>query len=519
MSSFVGASRPRRPGHAPFALADTAAVAVGALACADSAPGHGSGMLLAPLLLAGALLAGLRLTGVYAKSRRRIAPLPSDDLGAVAGGLGLGAVSLTTARALAPGALAGLFHPATPLELAAVVAVLVPLGRALAVACTRRLGRPTRVLVVGTGHVAAEVTGRLARTGRVLVVGHVDDEPMPGTDHGRVVGRLASLGQLCEELAVDRVVVAFSRSHPGQAAAMLRDLPPHVEVEIVPRYFELTGWHAVLDEVSGLTLLSLGDRRPGAAALAAKRLVDLAVAVAVLLLAAPLLAVATLVVRLESPGPVLFRQIRLGRGRRPFSIMKLRTMVPLDEVAARTARRPALPGAHEWDPRITRAARVVRRLGIDELPQLVNVLRGEMSLVGPRPLVPEECTAIADWADRRFDVRPGLTGMWQVCGQHDLSFDELCRLDYQYATAWSLATDLRILVRTPGRLLHGAGGGVPAVVAEASAPPPFAGTPSFERLADRLPEPILLGLPASQLDGSGEGRGGGERFVTGGELG
>jgi lipopolysaccharide/colanic/teichoic acid biosynthesis glycosyltransferase len=112
------------------------------------------------------------------------------------------------------------------------------------------------------------------------------------------------------------------------------------------------------------------------------------------------------------------------------------------------------------DPdRITGLGRVLRRTGLDELPQLVNVLRGEMSVVGPRPFVPEECAALDGWARCRFDVRPGLTGMWQVCGQHELSMDELCRLDVQYATTWTMRSDLRILARTPGRLLRGSAEG------------------------------------------------------------
>jgi lipopolysaccharide/colanic/teichoic acid biosynthesis glycosyltransferase len=108
--------------------------------------------------------------------------------------------------------------------------------------------------------------------------------------------------------------------------------------------------------------------------------------------------------------------------------------------------------------RVTRLGRLLRRSGLDELPQLLNVLAGDMSLVGPRPFVPQECGALPDWVQRRFAIRPGLTGLWQVCGQHDLRFEELCRLDCQYVNTWSFKGDLRILARTPGRLLRGGGG-------------------------------------------------------------
>jgi lipopolysaccharide/colanic/teichoic acid biosynthesis glycosyltransferase len=169
-------------------------------------------------------------------------------------------------------------------------------------------------------------------------------------------------------------------------------------------------------------------------------------------------------VKLTSPGPVFFKQARLGRDRRPFEILKLRTMrqpgPSESELGSRGVPGP-LANLPDVAPRVTRAGRVLRRLGIDELPQLLNVLRGDMSLVGPRPFVPEECAVLPEWVGRRFDIRPGMTGLWQVCGQHDLRFEELCRLDCQYVASWSFAADIRILARTPGRLVRGGGGEPP----------------------------------------------------------
>jgi lipopolysaccharide/colanic/teichoic acid biosynthesis glycosyltransferase len=182
----------------------------------------------------------------------------------------------------------------------------------------------------------------------------------------------------------------------------------------------------------------------------------------VLLVAAPILIPAAIAIRLCSPGPALFRQMRLGRNRAPFQILKLRTMreATPEEVAADEARhipRPLLDHPlHER--RVTRLGRLLRRTGLDELPQLLNVIAGDMSLVGPRPFVPQECGTLPDWVHRRFAIRPGLTGLWQVCGQHDLRFEELCRLDCQYVNTWSFKGDMRILARTPGRLLRGGGG-------------------------------------------------------------
>jgi lipopolysaccharide/colanic/teichoic acid biosynthesis glycosyltransferase len=159
---------------------------------------------------------------------------------------------------------------------------------------------------------------------------------------------------------------------------------------------------------------------------------------------------------------VLFRQDRLGRDRRPFQILKLRTMRqpgPAESALGERHFPRPLTDLPDIEQRVTPVGRLLRRLGVDELPQLLNVLRGDMSLVGPRPFVPEECAVLPDWVGRRFEIRPGLTGLWQVCGQHDLRFDELCRLDCQYVVSWSFAADVRILARTPGRLLRGGGGG------------------------------------------------------------
>lgn len=447
--------------------------------------------LEAVLVTTAALVAGLHLNRVYVRARRRLVPLATDDLGPLLGGLVVGLVLLAAITRVVPTEVSGLIGVAAPLLTAGLAALALPVGRSILLLSRRREGRRlTRVLVLGTGRVAAEISARLLRTGQVAIVGYVDDDPA-GDDP--VVGGLDGLAEACDELEVDRVVVAFSRSHPAHTAEVLRALPPRVAVDVVPRYFEITGWQSTLDDVSGLTLVSLGDRAPSVVARIAKRALDVVVASIALTLSLPLVAIAAIVIRLESDGPALFRQERLGRNREAFLIWKLRTMRVREKEPDRHRRH--YPGSNEQDAAITRVGRVVRRLGLDELPQFVNVLRGEMSLVGPRPLVRTECDAVEAWANHRFDVRPGITGLWQVCGQHDLSFDELCRLDYQYATSWTIATDLRIIAKTPGRLLHGGGGLGPRVAppAERSAAP----------RGEFAPKQLLLVLPSSELDGPG----------------
>jgi len=183
---------------------------------------------------------------------------------------------------------------------------------------------------------------------------------------------------------------------------------------------------------------------------AGRRLVDVLAALGGLVVCAPVLAAVALAVRLDSPGPALFRQTRVGRGTRPFVMYKFRTMV-----VGAAAAGPAVSG--NADPRITRVGAVLRKTKLDELPQLVNVLRGDMSLVGPRPPLPLEVDRYTMMQSRRLRVRPGLTGLWQVSGRSDLSWTESIRLDLYYVDNWSMIQDVVILARTVGAVLSSRG--------------------------------------------------------------
>jgi lipopolysaccharide/colanic/teichoic acid biosynthesis glycosyltransferase len=202
-----------------------------------------------------------------------------------------------------------------------------------------------------------------------------------------------------------------------------------------------------------------GERSARPLARATKRALDVVGASLGLLLSIPILAVAMLAIAIESRGPVLFHQTRVGRGGRPFRLHKLRTMRAGNDddehgayVAAlidgRAARHGDLFKIRD-DPRCTRVGRFLRETSIDELPQLWNVLRGDMSLVGPRPSTPEESRLMDLVACHRQDVKPGMTGLWQVCGRSRLGYDEMIELDLQYVRTWSPLTDLGIILRTP----------------------------------------------------------------------
>jgi lipopolysaccharide/colanic/teichoic acid biosynthesis glycosyltransferase len=212
-----------------------------------------------------------------------------------------------------------------------------------------------------------------------------------------------------------------------------------------------------VEERDGLPILH-GTPGPGLSYGVGKRILDVTVAACGLVLLAPLFAVLAVAVRRTSAGPAIFRQVRTGRGRRPFTLLKFRTMredAPRLR-AALTSSNQAEPPLFklEPDPRATPLGRRLRRTHLDELPQLVNVLLGHMSLVGPRPLPVEEAACMSRLAPLRHDVRPGITGPWQVSGGIALSTAELCSLDESYAAAPSLSEDLRILARTARMLLR-----------------------------------------------------------------
>ncbi|HWI09675.1 MAG TPA: exopolysaccharide biosynthesis polyprenyl glycosylphosphotransferase, partial [Solirubrobacteraceae bacterium] len=229
---------------------------------------------------------------------------------------------------------------------------------------------------------------------------------------------------------------------------------PDVHLSIVPNYFELFASNATIEDLEGIPVVSLPPMRLSSSVLVLKRSFDIVVCGLGLLVLSPMLAIVAVLIKLDTRGPVFFRQRRCGRAGREFRIVKFRTMVDGAE-----RHRFELAGLNDMtdggplfkikdDPRITRVGRFLRRTSIDELPQLWNVLKGEMSLVGPRPFVVHESEQITGWAGRRLETTPGITGLWQVLGRNDLPFEEMVKLDYIYVTNWSLWWDLKILCQT-----------------------------------------------------------------------
>jgi lipopolysaccharide/colanic/teichoic acid biosynthesis glycosyltransferase len=230
-----------------------------------------------------------------------------------------------------------------------------------------------------------------------------------------------------------------------------------VQVDIVPRLYDMLGPKIGIHTIEGMPLIGLPPMRFSRSSYLLKRGLDLSVSLIGLLLLLPVFAVVAAAILVESGRPVFFRQVRMGYEGRPFRIYKFRTMVRnADERKAEVAHlnRHARPGGDarmfkiENDPRTTRVGRLLRKYSIDELPQLINVVTGDMSLVGPRPLIPEEDQYVREWARQRMSLKPGITGPWQVYGKSNMPFGEMVKLDYHYVTGWSLANDCRLLLRT-----------------------------------------------------------------------
>jgi exopolysaccharide biosynthesis polyprenyl glycosylphosphotransferase len=251
-------------------------------------------------------------------------------------------------------------------------------------------------------------------------------------------------------------MIAFTRSpHEDLLHCVRVCRDAGVTVDIVPRLFEFLDGARYLEQIGDMPLVSIQVPEFTSLSRVVKRGLDIVVATVLLVALLPLIAAIVLAIKLDSPGPVLFVQPRTGRGGRIFKLLKFRSMRVGAPVLVRE------DGAivkGPQDERVTRVGRVLRRFSLDEAPQLLNVLRGDMSMVGPRPLVLAEAHALTrDWQSRRADLRPGLTGPWQVSGRSHIPFPEMIKLDYQYVAGWSLARDVEILLATFPAVLTGRG--------------------------------------------------------------
>jgi exopolysaccharide biosynthesis polyprenyl glycosylphosphotransferase len=359
-----------------------------------------------------------------------------------------------------------LAHPTLPKLLVfwAAAVGLVVTGRAVArTICRRQINYLQNTVIIGAGFVGQLVARKLLKHPEygLNLIGFVDSEPRQRSGTAASVPMLGGtdrLPALMRLFDIERVIIAFSRDSHEEMLDLIRSLKDfEVQVDIVPRFFELVGSEVSVHALEGVSLMGMPPMRLSRSSRLLKVVLDLGLAALALLLLLPLFVLIGILIRLDSPGPVFFRQLRIGYGGKPFRIWKFRTMYVDAEVRKADVRhlnQHSLAGEDARmfkvanDPRVTRVGRALRRYSIDELPQLINVLRGQMSLVGPRPLILDESEHIVSWGRTRLRLKPGITGLWQVLGRSEIPFEEMTRLDYLYVTSWSLWGDVVLIFRT-----------------------------------------------------------------------
>jgi exopolysaccharide biosynthesis polyprenyl glycosylphosphotransferase len=393
-----------------------------------------------------------QLYGLYHRGLKRVSHTVLDDLpslfhAVLVGTLGMWALyRLATPKHLA-------FYEIVTFASVTVVGVLASrsLVRPLV---ARRMGRE-RTLLIGDVD-AIEPLHRKIQTHPEYGLDPVGRLATKTNGHGpsalRALGSIGDFERVAADYDVERIIV----SHRGIAESALIDLlrlakPLGIKVSVLPQMFDVMGPSVEVDDVEGVTILGINPPILSRSSRAFKRAMDVAGALLLLIPAAPLMAAIAIAILLDSRRPVLYRQMRIGKSDKPFQLLKFRTMRVGAE--AMTEELMAQSKDEFWlhlenDPRVTRVGRVLRYTSLDELPQLINVLRGDMSLVGPRPLIEAEDRQIDGWGRCRLDLMPGITGSWQVLGRTNIPFDEMVKLDYLYVTNWSLWTDVRLILRT-----------------------------------------------------------------------
>jgi exopolysaccharide biosynthesis polyprenyl glycosylphosphotransferase len=323
-----------------------------------------------------------------------------------------------------------------------------------------------RTIVVGSGMAGQRIMKDIVEHPELgyQMAGYVTDSAdSPGSEEWRVpirqkgalkrLGSLKDVRRIIEQQNLNEVIVALPATHHTQILGIIDSCREYgVDFKLVPDLFEMRFNEVRIDALNDVPLIGVKDVALRGFNLFIKRVLDIVLAVVVLVLAGIPMLIISLLIKATSPGPVLFRQERVGRGGELFVCYKFRTMYKdaeqrKEELRAHNeAQGPMFKMRN--DPRRTSVGKVLRRTSLDELPNLFNILKGEMSWVGPRPPTPDEAAQYNDWHRKRLDVTPGLTGLWQVSGRSDLTFDEMVKLDLFYAENWSLALDTKIILKT-----------------------------------------------------------------------
>lgn len=411
-----------------------------------------------------------KLHGLYHRDEERTDHCTTDDIVGVFHLVTVGAWLLLVASRL------GGWNGPSVMSLTAfwlLAVCLVPLFRTVA----RRLCRRSRAylqntVIVGAGDIGQLICRKLIKHPEygANVVGFVDRSPKERRpdlpEHLSILGGPERLPEIIERLHVERVVIAFSNEPVSELLSLLRQLRPlPIQIDLVPWLFDLIGARVSIHAVEGLTLIGLPPGRRSPASRVLKRALDILVSAIGLMVLSPLMAYIAIRIKRDSPGPVLFRQTRVGHGMKEFTALKFRTMkVDTDQEVHREYIRRSMTlnasaegnGLFKLDrgDAITSVGRWLRKTSLDELPQLINVLRGDMSLVGPRPCIPYEAENFEAHHLDRFLMPQGITGLWQVEARANSTYLEALDLDIAYVRDWSLGLDLRLILRTPLQLLR-----------------------------------------------------------------
>ncbi len=416
-----------------------------------------------------AWIIGAKMNGLYERDEERVDHSTVDEV--------IGVFHLVTLGAwlyfIAAWAVrADNLHVARLVSFWLLAVLFITSFRGLARAAARRSPLYLQnTIILGAGHIGQLAARKLMQHPEygINLVGFVDANPRerrPELEHLALIGGPEQLDEVISLFDVERVIIAFSETTHDELLDTIRELRKHdVQIDIVPRLFEIVGPKAGIHTLEGLALVSLPPASVSRSSMLLKRAVDYIVAVPMLILLAPLMAVIAICIRLDSRGPVLFRQSRLGYEMRPFTVLKFRTMrADTDPDVHRryietTVTHQASPnsnGLYKLDrsDSVTRVGRFLRKTSLDELPQLFNVLAGEMSLVGPRPCLDYETEGFAEHHFERFLLPPGLTGLWQVTARARSTFGEALDMDVAYVRGWSMSLDLRLILKTPFSLLR-----------------------------------------------------------------
>jgi exopolysaccharide biosynthesis polyprenyl glycosylphosphotransferase len=459
-----GASQSRRRGaqlRRLLALGDWSALIASLCLVSAISSTANVGTLFWAVLFSPAWVIVVKFHGLYDKDHRRIRHSTFDELPSLLSASVLGVVALDGLLALSP------VGPLSPKS-----AIAVGVGTLVGSFCLRgavrflwhRLMPPSPGLAIGPAGAVDTVARRVSThpEARLVLVGYLSDAEGERARELPLLGSLAEVARVADEYEIERVVVTEDRMSESAAERLIEQCKAAgLALTFLPRHYGVLGPGIELNRLAELPVLDFRFSDPPRSTVAMKRTMDLILSAALLLLLSPLLLTISLWIVLDSGPPVLFRQRRAGKDGVPFTMLKFRTMVVDAEerlpelIDLESLDQPAFKIRN--DPRVTRSGRLLRRTSLDELPQLINVLRGQMSLVGPRP---EEEAIVALYDERqrlRLAVKPGITGPMQVYGRSDLTFEERLAMERDYLDNLSLLTDLAILLRTPRAIVRGEG--------------------------------------------------------------